>query len=621
VIDRKSLRNPFQIDVVTSAEQTAPSDVREIHREAFEVCRRSYEEVVRDRFSLSVLMYGEKGAGKTHLQSRFRRWLSGELDVPPSQPPALLVAIRMDTAPSRIWRHVRGRFAEQLTRRAADGTRPLDGILRRFAAPHRGVLAKALEAQQIKGLELNLEKVLEYFANGQHLRLCCAWLKGEGLSDEDLRLVNLSTARLEEVEEEFAEANARHMVLAIVRMCAPSPVVFSFDQVEALGLSEQDNRSFKPFGGLGAALVDGSDNVLVISTVLQTFLRTLKDGCIETDYERISKREIDLQPLDMELGRALIASRLELVRETKGEDPIPESSLRPVFEKHLGRCNARELIHEARRLFAEWQGCAPPTPVSTQEFLQAEFERLWASAQARGTPKMTDAVLAHGLPVALQLLGRKTSSTDTGLTVEGGAKRIKVVFVNQSNMNSLVAALKRIQDEMTLGVSLCLVRDRRLPISATAKVTRERLKKIEEAGGRVIRVEKEALAALDAMRQLLTAATSGDLSSNGEAVEPKTVREWLAKNLPSEVQRFADALLGEAAPPLQDAGADALLELAGRRKVVSVDEAALATSWAKEKIEEYARTHPLDIRWFGGARPVVCLAVASASTGETDYAG
>jgi len=136
----------------------------------------------------------------------------------------------------------------------------------------------------------------------------------------------------------------------------------------------------------------------------------------------------------------------------------------------------------------------------------------------------------------------------------------------------------------------------------------------------VVRVEAEALAALDAMRQLLTAATSGDLSSNGETVEPKTVREWLASNLPSAVQQFADALLGETALP-QDASADALLELVARRKVVSVDEAAQATSWPKEKIEGYARSHPLAIRWFGGTCPVVCLAVASVSTKETGYGG
>jgi hypothetical protein len=526
----------------------------------------------------------------------------------------------METAPSQIWRHVRRRFAEELTRRAADGTCPLDGILQRFAVRHATNLSEALDAAEIEDLGLDLAKVLEHFEAGRHRRLCRAWLAGDGLADADLELLNLSQARREEVEEDSGETNAREVVLAMTRLAAPSPVVFCFDQVEALGISQQGNRSFAPFSRMGAALVDLCPNVLVISTILATFRVDLEDGSMDSDYQRIGKRAAPLKPLNLELGRALIDSRLGLIPELRGEDPIPESSLRAIYEKQHGSCNARKLIHEARRLFAEWQGCELPTPVSIPEFLQTEFERLWANTEVRSNPKMTDAVLQDGLPVAFEALGRKTSSTDAGLTVEDGAKRIDIVFINHSNMGSLAAALKHIQGKMTPGAQLCLIRDQRLPISVKAKATRERLKKIEEDGGRVIRVEKEALAALDAMRQLLTAATSGDLSSNGEALEPRTVREWLAKNLPSEVQRFADSLLGEAAPPLQDAGADALLELAGRRKVVSVDEAALATSWSKERIEEYARTHPLDIRWFGGACPVVCLAVASSSTGETGYA-
>jgi hypothetical protein len=74
-------------------------------------------------------------------------------------------------------------------------------------------------------------------------------------------------------------------------------------------------------------------------------------------------------------------------------------------------CNARRLIHEARRLFAEWQECPPPVQVPLPEFLQTEFEQRWANAEVRSKPERTDAVLAHGLPVALEILGKKTTST------------------------------------------------------------------------------------------------------------------------------------------------------------------------------------------------------------------
>src|SRR6202000_1110153 len=105
----------------------------------------------------------------------------------------------------------------------------------------------------------------------------------------DLQLLNLPAAPLEEIEEDFAESNARRFVLAMVRLCAPSPVVFCFDQLEALGISQQGNRSFAPFSRMGAALIDETNNVLMISTILATFLGAAQDGSNTGDYQRISK--------------------------------------------------------------------------------------------------------------------------------------------------------------------------------------------------------------------------------------------------------------------------------------------------------------------------------------------
>jgi len=619
MIDRKLLVNPFRSDVVSSPEQPLTVDVSEIHQQPFGLSRRIYEGVAGEHISSSVLLHGEAGCGKTHLLSRLRRWLAGEMDIKPSLAPAVFIGIRMETAPSQIWRHVRRRFAEDLTKKAQDGSCPLDGILGRFAAQYSGKLQDAFDGSDIRDLGLDLTKVLEHFQAGRHRRLCRAWLAGEGLSDSDLQLLNLPAAPLEEIEEDFAESNARRVVLAIVRLCAPSPVVFCFDQLEALGISQQGNRSFAPFSRMGAALIDETNNVLMISTILATFLQDAQNGSNASDYQRISKNVMPLHPLDRRLGRALIDSRLALIPELNGEDPIPEASLRAFYEQQHGSCNARRLIHEARRLFAEWQECATQPPVPTFDFLDREFESLWARSEARNGPGNADAILAHGLPVALQTLGRKAETTGSGVTIGDGPSRIEAVFVNHSNMTSLAATLKRLIDRKTEDAPLCLIRDRRLPVPVTAKATQERLRQIEERGGRLVRVEAEALAALDAMRQLLTAATSGDLSSNGETIEAKTVREWLSRNLPQEVQALAVQLLNEETPTHQDLSPDVLLELISRRKVVSLDEVVRATSWPREEIEDYARTHPLHVRWFGGSCPVVCQAVVAGSQKEIPH--
>jgi hypothetical protein len=51
--------------------------------------------------------------------------------------------------------------------------------------------------------------------------------------------------------------------------------------------------------------------------------------------------------------------------------------------------------------------------------------------------------------------------------------------------------------------NLCIVRDARLGISPTAKATQQRLGAIAQAGGRVVRIEAEALAATSDQIHLL----------------------------------------------------------------------------------------------------------------------
>jgi hypothetical protein len=470
----------------------------------------------------------------------------------------------------------------------------------------------------------DLAKVLEHYAAGLNRRLCRAWLVGDGLSDADLQVLNLSSTRLEEVEGEFGEDIARRIVLAIVKLAAPAPVVFCFDQVEALGIALHVAGSYGSFKRAGAALIDGTSNVLLISTILTTFLRELERGPISSDsmlsdYQRISKDVADLHPLDIKQGSALIDSRLKLIPELKGLDPIPGSALRDFYAQQHGSCNARILIHEARRLFAKWQGSTGPIEVSMPDFLHTEFERHWANAEVRNQLESADVVLAHGLPVVLEMLGKKATSTSSGLTVGEGKSCIEVVFANQSSMQGLAAAMRHLLNRRTPDASLRLIRDQRLPISATATATQERLKKIEESGGRFVRVEAAALAALDAMRKLLTEATSGDLSANGKAIEAKTVREWLRQNLPQEVQQLAAALLGEESTEVEDPSADALLEVLAKRKVLPAGEAAQVVGWSTDEIETFARNHPLQVRWFGGTSPVVCQAFGSGAVEVTNH--
>jgi hypothetical protein len=187
-------------------------------------------------------------------------------------------------------------------------------------------------------------------------------------------------------------------------------------------------------------------------------------------------------------------------------------------------------------------------------------------------------------------------------------------------MRSLAPWLKKLLAHSRPGERLCILRDARLPIAPGAIRTRERLEQVVREGGRVIRVEAEALAALDAMRRLVAAATSGDLSRNGDTVEPKTVREWLARNLPPQVANLAAEVLCEEPPVPADSHKDALLDLISRIKVIPAGEAVRETGCTLEQLEAYARAYPLHLRWFGGPCPVLCQAVVQPPAGEPNDA-
>lgn len=609
--------NPFDSDVVTDPENPSSTDVLQIHRAVFDRCRLAYEKVAVENASWSVLLYGEAGCGKTHLLSRFRKWLGGALDTAPAIPPALFVAVRMETGPGRLWRHLRRRFVEELLRRSADTLTPLDRVLQRFAAGYGGDLGHAFELAQIRDLGHDLMRVLEHFAAGQERKLCRAWLLGDGLSDLDTQVLNLPLLVAEETEEDGAESDARRVVLALTRLCAPAPVVFCFDQVEALALDRQ-TAGYGAFNRMGASLVDETRNSLVVSTVLASFLQQLRNASSVSDYQRVSKDLIDLHPLSWEQGLALVHARLNLAPNAQGA--IAEADLRAFYQAERQLVTPRRLIHEARRLFAKWQGVAERPQVSTQVFLRDEFERMWSESPLQGSPSDADEVLSHGLPAAMQILGHVTTakpSKNIDFAVHGAGGRVLVGFANQKHMTSFAVGLKKLQQEaLKRNEKLCVIRDARLAVSPGAKAAQQRLEEISKTG-HVIRLSAEALAALDAMRHLLAAANSGDLSLAGDSIDADTVRDWLAANLPQEVAALASDILGEAPsehPP------DVLLDVLARLKVLPLEEAARLTGLPQERIEQHARKYPDRIRLFGGPRPVVAQAVAAEKKGDASGA-
>lgn len=595
-----------------------------IHRTPFLRCCEALERVASRQESWSVLFFGQAGCGKTHLLARFHRWIQRGLDGGDGAPRAFFVAVRMETSPSQVWRHLRRRLAERLLQRLPDGSFPLDVIVRRFAAPPGTGLAGALEQANIPDLTLDLARVLSHYESGRLRMTAKAWLRGEPLRESDLEALGVAAGGLEDAGDEQGEDAARQFVLAITRLAAPWPVAYCFDQLEALQLGPAGHLGFGPFAKMCATLVDDTPNSLVVSSILTEFRGDLERGALASDFARLSKERVDLHPLSWEEGRALIAARLDTVQELApwrggGVAPLPERALKELFERERSRVPARKLIHHARGLFETAQGRRPEPSRPVAEFLAAVLERFWSESAVRRLPEETDTALAHGLPILAAVADipvQESCRPGADLCLGPPAAPKLVALANQPHMTALAALLRRLSSALSDEEKsrLVLLRDPRLPIRPGARKTRMYLEELERAGARLVRPQEDATAAVDAIRRMLTQAQSGDLANDGETIGPGTVREWLAANVPDSARDLLGELTGAAAAA---DGADTLLDLLRERLLLTADDAAALCGLPAARIENHARANPDRIGYLAGT-PAVVFHVVPAPIGDGD---
>jgi len=113
-------------------------------------------------------------------------------------------------------------------------------------------------------------------------------------------------------------------------------------------------------------------------------------------------------------------------------------------------------------------------------------------------------------------------------------------------MTRLAAQLRRLRDQAGSGRldRLVVIRDARVPVTRTARRAQQYLRELQEDGRtKVVHPSVEVLAALDALRALLSDARSGDLSCAGETVSPGVFEEWFRGQMSGQVQEFVREVL------------------------------------------------------------------------------
>jgi AAA ATPase domain len=589
------IRNPFVTQVVADPWARAEADVPHINRAVFELSHDLVEETGRGSGSTCLLMYGEAGSGKTHLLSRLRAHLESHSE-------AVFVSVRLQTVAPRIWRHIRRALAVDLLRPQGNKTR-LDHLLAREGPP----------IEERLGFAYGLATVLNQFQLGRYRSHCAAWLRGEPLPESIIQKLELA---VEDDEELSLEDQSNQVVLQLCRLMSPLPVVFCFDQVEALETVPGDLTGLYAFGKAVADLYAELNNLVAISAMQSSFATRLEEKLDRYMYDRLSLHRAEIQPLNWKQGAELIATRLEAdpdlakLRALRTSDdlwPLKESQLTTLFGPH-DLCTARRLIHAAAEQFEAARGSVHPDKRSVPQFLDEEFAARREKALG-ALPADVEELLLSTLPF---LLGSDFEQQAEPFLIatprDSKTPKIALQMLNQPHPTSLVTRLKKIQKEWNPAVHppLIVVRDARLPIRATAVKTREILADLRRRGAHLVQPSPEVLAALEAFRSLLADAQTGNLVHLGQDVEASAVQQWFTSNLPPVVEDFLEDLAPKPAP--ENFVGD-LLDFLEVCSIVRLEEAAQALGAAPEQLSEYARHHPLQIGFLAGPPAVLFRAV------------
>ena len=620
----RGARNPFLLDRVDSAWDGAFTDVDSINQAAFAQCIKTIDTVRATRQSRGLLLTGEPGSGKSHLLRRLRHAVGAAgkdcfVYVPPVAMSTRLYCELLQRVVGDIIRQSHEGAATQLESMVVrallrDGS-PLTPMqiwsdMRRRWPPGPTLFSRLENHFEQLTLRIQLDPdialVLRHYLS-EHRRIdAYRWLTGMSVSEAVLERLGVPRT-LEE------DADARSALFAMSTLTGDASVlVLAFDQLEGMQLGPDDLDGVRGFGNAVADLLINCRNIAAVSCVQQYFRTDLDRALPRAHMQRIAQ---DLGRIDLLRQRdaeALTAARVAANRElTAARLALRETPLWPITAEGLksalapyvgGGMTARAVLNAARGLFDKWQGGGDGerarAPVA--EGLAGEFEAQQAAAAEQPPDEST---LADGLLKLLDLERpdrvRRSKFRGIDLEIDQPAGPTGIAVCQTQNMARFAARLKQIGEALGRGVirRAVIVRDERLSITPGAKVTRSRLRALEDQGQTVLRPGAAAYAAVAAARQLLADAASGDLSVDGDPVSVQEARQWLLATRPAAAFGVIDKL--------DDAPSDATDELVEKLRV------ALDGAWllSLEEASHKAGVDPATVaRHMAGQRMVGLIA-------------
>lgn len=444
---------------------------------------------------------------------------------------------------------------------------------------------KAIELIEVEYPEVDLQllKVLFKYLDPSFRALSIRWLQGDVISDEDVQLLGV-IAPIE--NDDIAQR-----ILKSIMILSDRPILLCFDQLESIYDRFGDTSVLVSFFDTIVRLCNETPNALILLMVQST----VWDNNIEPYVQQSAQDRIERTE---RLQTPTIEQMVEMVEKRMGSvwglfaypPPYLSYPFTPAFIEELGHEHGWNPRYVLRKLAVEYRrmkeskdvreytadtvvlpdtGSLPAagTLVSVDHFLESHLQSLvgqfsddpeenpFSSREIyleAGIFDLFNALVKTECPiydhhVKKVEFKRRDKELDIMVTVRvpnGGEEVWAVEICNVENDNSLRAVLRKIERSLDQGnvVRWFMIRDQQLELKPTWKKTIQFVDRLEEHG-KLLYIDTEANAEVKACKELLDAASAGDLEVGMQILSRKDIFPYLVKEILPQID-FVRVMFG-----------------------------------------------------------------------------